>query len=61
MEFHVPKNLTPRVKLKLREFEDGCKSASGLACSFDVDEKRKNTIPHLLCSRCVYDARPHLK
>ena len=26
-----------------------------------VDEKRKNALSHLLCSRCVYDARPHLK
>ena len=26
-----------------------------------IDEKRKNNTSHLLCSRCVYDARPHLK
>ena len=32
-----------------------------LSCRFRIDEKRKNTISHLLCSRCVYDAHPHLK
>ena len=32
-----------------------------LSCRFGVDEKRKNDISHLLCSRCAYDAHPHLK
>ena len=32
-----------------------------LSCRFCVDEKRKNTISHLLCSRCAQDAHPHLK
>ena len=26
-----------------------------------IDEKRKNNTSHLLYSRCIYDARPHLK
>ena len=28
-----------------------------LSCRFRVDEKRKNTISHLLCSRCAWGCR----